>query len=84
MVTPQLLQVRIMWEPVNRWSDATSQQQGEPAVGSIRPFVTVSMALLIGLVLLGPFGLLTAGDANGQPAPIGRLAPGVIRGCAKR
>jgi len=43
-------------------------------------FVAISMALLIGLVLLGPFELVTAGTANGQSEPIGRLAPAKAAG----
>ncbi len=53
---------------------------GRIRVRSMRPFVTVSMALLMGLAIPGSFGLFTAGGASGQPEPIGRLAPVVSAG----
>ncbi len=40
-----------------------------------RRFLTLSMTLVIGLVLLGPLELFTAGAASGQAGSIGRPAP---------
>jgi hypothetical protein len=45
----------------------------------VQPFIAMSMALLIGLVLL-PFELVTAGAASGQSPPIGRRAPAKLAG----